>query len=152
MKERIGKMAPNFFKILLISLSIMSCEKEDHYEWFDSSINLRPEIPLDANGYYHMEIDRDSTFTRGVFLGKVINSPGIKGDKVIISTRKNENPADGITNTSSDIKSSRNFFVFVRVTNEMIGDTLEIESSVFVGYDANGDRRDAINITNIILD
>jgi len=34
----------------------------------------------------------------------------------------------------------------------MIGDTLEIESSVFVGYDANGDRRDAINITNIILD
>lgn len=148
MIERIGNTAKNFCKYF-ITFFIISCTSQEDI-WWDSTIDINPNLPIDNNGFYHMQLDLNSKKIFQVLEGYLMDSPVLTDKPIefdLVST--GDQPAMWDPKTHP---RQQKFQTIIFPTKEMQGDTLTLTSRVFIGIDASGEDRYATNITNIILD
>lgn len=136
------------FKYLIISLITTSCNVDD--TWWDSTIDINPNLPIDRNGYYRLKLDLNSKRTMHTLEGHLIDSPNMVNKPIeflLMSGKSEVNIIEPKTHPRQ-----QTFFTTIAPSSDMVGDTLTLRSRVYLGIDAVGETRYATNFTKIILE
>lgn len=136
------------FKYLIIALITTSCNVDD--TWWDSTIDINPNLPIDQNGYYRLKLDLNLKRTLHTLEGHLIDSPNMINKPIEFLLRNGESEVNIIEPKTHPRQQT--FFTTIAPSNDMIGDTLTLRSRVYLGIDAVGETRYATNFTKIILE
>lgn len=134
------------FKYFIL-ITVFSCSVEDH--WWDSTIDINPNLPIDSNGYYHLKLDRKSKRTIHTLEGHLIDSPNMVNKPIEFRLTSSGNTVS-IVEPKTHARQQY-FKTTILPSINMVHDTLVLRSRVYVGIDAVGDARYATNFTKIIL-
>ena len=143
-------MKLNVFKYLIIIFTLSSCSVEDN--WWDSTIDINPNLPIDSNGYYRLKLDQKLKRTAHMLEGHLMDSPNMINKPIEFLLKSSKSEASVNIIEPKTHPRQQTFFTTIVPDYNMVGDTLTLRSRVYVGIDAVGETRYATNFTKIILE